>query len=207
MYGLNQYGVTAYSSDGDVTDSDILALSPDLLKYLPDYYQISTDGLFYQIIQAISKQFGKLMYKYNDAVNQLTIDTATWGLTKWEQDYGIDTNLEYSYESRKEVLNSKRKSTRTSTIDMIKDTAESFSGGEVSITEYNNEYYFIVQFIGVMGIPTNLQSFKNMLEEIKPAHLQYILKYSYTTWNFIKNDNLTWNSVIINTWNELKVYK
>lgn len=36
---------------------------------------------------------------------------------------------------------------------MIKNVAETFSGGEVNIIQDNPNYAFVVQFVGVKGIP------------------------------------------------------
>ena len=56
---------------------------------------------------------------------------------------------------------------------MIVDTAKAFSGGDVEVLEDAANHRFVVRFVGVKGIPRNMQGFINMLEEIKPAHLVY----------------------------------
>jgi len=63
-----------------------------------------------------------------------------------------------------------------------------------------------VQFVGVLGIPKNLEAFKEMLEIIKPVHLAYDFKYTYTVWDFIKNKPETWDNVKLDTWDGLKVF-
>ena len=88
---------------------------------------------------------------------------------------------------------------------MIKETAEAFSGGEVDVIEYPEESKFIVKFIGVKGIPRNMQGFIDMLETIKPAHLGYEFKYTFTVWNHLTG--LTWEQVNAMTWDELRVYE
>ncbi|GAD14194.1 hypothetical protein GBL_2411 [Geobacillus kaustophilus GBlys] len=87
---------------------------------------------------------------------------------------------------------------------MIQNAAAAFSGGEVEVIEYPSEYRFEVKFIGVKGIPPNMAGFIDMLEQIKPAHLAYSFKYTYTVWDAVKS--LTWAQVNTKTWNELKVY-
>ena len=85
---------------------------------------------------------------------------------------------------------------------MIKNTAESFSGGEVEIIENNPDYSFTVKFVGVKGVPSNMKGFLNMLETIKPAHLNYNIEYTYLTWKDIKQhkwgniNNYTWKDVM-----------
>ncbi len=204
-YGTTQYGLLQYgNSDSENNEDDIKVISPDLMKYMPNYYL--TSNVIKEIENANSLEIGRLNYKIADMQKQLSIDTATWGLIFWESEYGIETNLTMSYEDRRNVLNAKKKGQGTTTKEMIKSVAETFSGGEVEIIENNSTYAFIVKFIGAKGIPKNMQLFKDMLENIKPAHLAYSFEYSYAVWNVIEENKLTWNDMKEKTWNELKTY-
>ena len=87
---------------------------------------------------------------------------------------------------------------------MVKNVAEAFSGGEVDIIEKFSDYSFIVNFIGIKGIPQNIAGLIDSIEDIKPAHLGYSFKYTYTVWNFI--EKLTWQKVNSKKWDDLKVY-
>ncbi|MBW6408474.1 YmfQ family protein [Clostridium weizhouense] len=204
MYGLNNYGLIKYS-EKDSNEEEIKKYFIDLNKYVPSF--ISDIKEMQTIYSVQGTELGSLLYSINDLFNQIFIETATWGLTYWEEQYAIETNLNSSYEERREIIKAKKIGRGTTTKDMIKNVAEIFSGGEVNITEDNKNYSFIVQFIGVKGIPKNMQAFKNMLEDIKPAHLSYSFKYTFTIWDFIKEKNLDWNSAKNKLWNELKVYE
>ena len=87
---------------------------------------------------------------------------------------------------------------------MIKSVAIAFSGGEVDVQEYTNEYRFVVQFIGIRGIPQNMPGLISAIEEIKPAHLMYSFKYTYTAWQQI---NMTWQQAKTKTWGDLRIYE
>lgn len=177
----------------------------DLTKYVPLFiWGINEMKAIYDVQ---CTELGSLYYYSNDLLEQCFIDTATWGLLYWEEEYGIETNLNQSYEQRREILKAKKRGQGTTTKAMLKNAAEAFSGGEVNIIEDNANYSFEVWFVGVKGIPRNMQAFKNMIEDIKPAHLTYSFKYTYTIWNFIKEKNLTWNHAKTKTWKELKVYE
>ncbi|BCZ49434.1 hypothetical protein psyc5s11_55010 [Clostridium gelidum] len=176
----------------------------DLTKYVPTF--ISEISEMKAIYDVQGTELGSLLYYSKDLLNQFFINTATWGLIYWEDEYGIDTNLNMNYEDRRTVLKAKKRGQGTTTKEMIKNVAESFSGGEVNIIENNANYSFIVKFIGIKGIPKNMEAFKNMLEDIKPAHLGYVFEYTYTVWNVLKEKNLTWISSEVKTWDELKVY-
>ncbi|AQS09694.1 hypothetical protein CLOBY_18250 [Clostridium saccharobutylicum] len=203
-YGTTEYGLELYGLSESQNEDDIKAISPNLMKYMPDYY--ITSNVMKQIENANSLEIGRFNCKIDDMQKQLSIDTATWGLIYWENEYGIETNLTMSYEDRRNVLNAKRKGQGTTTKEMIKNVAETFSGGEVDIIEDNSNYAFIVKFIGIKGIPKNMQLFKNMLEDIKPAHLAYSFEYSYNVWNLIEGNKLTWDNSKEKTWDKLKTY-
>jgi hypothetical protein len=65
--------------------------------------------------------------------------------------------------------------------EMLKNTAEAFSGGEVEITELFDEYAFKLKFVGTKGTPRNIKDFMATIEEIKPAHLAHSYKFNYNT--------------------------
>ena len=201
-YGESQYGVLQFGEE-TIPDSDIELRAPDLMLLLPWFYK---GNITMQELQNLaSKELGRLYYHLEDLINQLFIDTATWGLSIYEKELGLITNQSLSYEERRELIKAKLWGRGTTTKQMIKETAEAFSGGEVDVTEYPAEYRFVVKFIGVKGIPRNMQGFIDMLEAIKPAHLAYEFKYTYTVWDFIKH--LTWNDVSGMTWDDLRVYE
>lgn len=204
MYGSSLYGTIGYSNSSYSSD-DINKRSPDLMAYMPDYYHNSR--VVINELNSQSYEVGKLLVTLDDIEKQLYINTATWGLEIYEKIYGIETNLNASYEDRREVIKAKMRGQGTITKAMIKNTAEAFSGGEVEIIEHPEDYYFIVKFVGVKGIPRNMSAFINMLEDIKPAHLDYELQYSYTVWNTVKAENVTWSNAKINTWDQLKTYE
>lgn len=202
-YGANKYGEYKYGKEGSFIPPDIDKCDIDLMKYLPWYYQNSK--VMKEIQSSISKEFCILDYYVKDLEKQFFIDTATWGLSIYEKELGLQTNMSLTYEERREIIKAKLRGHGTTTKEMIKNTAEAFSGGEVDVIEYPEESKFIVKFIGIKGIPRNMQGFIDMLETIKPAHLAYEFKYTYTVWNHLTN--LTWGQANAMTWDELRVYE
>ncbi|MBZ9635489.1 YmfQ family protein [Clostridium sp. FP1] len=203
MYGSVEYGTNKYDSDVSAEDEKIKPYIPDLMKYLPPYYKPSKAMI--NIQESNAKEIGRFNYSKKDLLNQFYVDTATWGLNRYEKNLGIVTDLNKSYEDRREIIYAKKRGTGTATKKMIKNTAEAFSGGEVNVIEDNENSCFIVKFIGVRGIPKNMASFKEMLETIKPAHLGYDFAYTYTVWDSIKK--ITWEQAKTKTWDELRVYE
>lgn len=204
MYGTEQYGTTQYSQEQPVADEEIKPYKPDLLYRLPPHLK---DTLEFKTWDDVSSyELGLSAWQEEDILNQCFVDTATWGLTFWEKVLDITTDLNKSYEERREIIKAKLRGSGTTTTQMIKNTAESFSGGECNVIQHPENYSFTVQFVGIKGIPRNMQAFKDMLEEIKPAHLNYDFKYTYTVWGFLSQKNLTWGQASSKTWGDLKVY-
>lgn len=204
MYGSNQYGVVKYA-ENTITPEDVEKYKIDLTKYVPPFViEIPEMKASYDVQ---GTELGSFLYYSDDVKKQIRIDTATWALIYWEERYGIETNLDLSYEQRREMIKAKKRGQGTTTMQMIKNVAEVFSGGEVNVIENTGPYIFTIQFVGVKGIPRNMQAFINMLEDIKPAHLGYEFKYTYTVWSFLKEKKLTWNNSKAKTWDQLKVYE
>lgn len=204
MYGTENYGANEYSRELQVTDDELKPYKPELLKYVAPFLRGVTE--FKAWDETCGYELGLLALWQEGIVKQFFIETSTWGLVYWENQYGIATDLNKTYEGRREVIKAKIMGSGTATKGMIKNTAEAFSGGEVNIIEFPENYSFTVQFVGVLGIPQNLEAFKEILETIKPAHLGYDFKYTYTVWDFLKNKPTLWDNVKINTWDNLKIY-
>lgn len=205
MYGQYKYGEYRYGEEGIPGSQDIDLSIPNLMKYLPWYYGKS--ATMKEIQESIAKEFGIFGYYMENAQKQFFVDTATWGLNNYEKELGIKTNMNLDFEERREIIKAKLRGRGTTTKEMIKNTAEAFSGGEVDVIEYPEEYRFIVKFIGVKGIPKNMQGFIEMLETIKPAHLAYKFKYTYTTCQMLIDWNVTCDEAKTMTCTELKTYE
>ena len=177
----------------------------NLLDYLPLFYHNS--NIVKSFIDSNSIEANILKDYVEDLNNNLYVKTATWGLNLFEEELGLATDKSISYEERRERILAKKRGNGTTTKAMIKNTAEAFSGGEVEVIENFNDYSFIVKFVGIKGIPKNLTLFKNMIEEIKPAHLNYELAFTYTVWNMVMATDNTWNDFNNKTWVELMTYE
>ncbi len=202
MYGKNQYGLSQYAQEKSA-DAEQKDYYVDLARYSPPF--LAQVRELKAIYETEGYAVGLLEHELSDLLDQCFISTATWGLSRWEQVYGLVTNMALSYEQRREILMAKLKGQGTTTPQMIRETAETFSGGEIEMVEDNPHYRFIVRFIGIKGIPRNMNAFIAMLEDIKPAHLSYSFEYRYTIWNELINQS--WNSVAGITWDGMRILK
>lgn len=203
MYGDNIYGLFNYGKETTLTEDEINSNKPKLLEYLPHFLRGVLE--FKEWDNVSGYEISKLNLDIKDLIAQCFIDTATWGLNLWEEQIGVLTDINKSYEERREIIKARLRGSGTVTKKMIKETAEAFSGGDVDIIEHTESYSFTVRFVGVKGIPKNMAAFIEMINTIKPAHLDYDIKYTYTVWNDIKPK--AWSNLSNKTWNELKVYE
>ena len=207
MYSKKIYGVSPYLDiPKKAQDKEEIEIKreTDLLEYLPSFYHNS--DVIKSFMESNSIEVDTLKAYIEDLIKNLYIKTATWGLDLFEEELGLVTDKSISYEERRERILAKKRGNGTTTKAMIKNTAEAFSGGEVEVIENFNDYSFVVKFVGVKGIPKNLTLFKNMIEEIKPAHLNYELAFTYTVWDMIVSKSNTWSNFNNKTWVELMTY-
>lgn len=156
----------------------------NLIDMLPSFYYNSDFVKAYMSSQTVEYDFIK--ESIEDLVNNLYVNTATWGLDYLEEELGLETDKSKSYEERRERIKAKKRGNGTTTIKMLKDTALAFECGEVEVTEMYNDYIFKLKFVSQKGRPKNLDDFKNAIDEIKPAHLAYILEFMFNTHQQLK---------------------
>lgn len=201
-YGQSLYGALTYAGQADDMEPPKPG-SVRLMDYLPDYYRgvVTME----ELQDTLGIEIDSLITSVVQVQDQAYLETATWSLARWEQELGLSTDPSKSLISRREMIKAKRRGVGTTTPQMIQRTASAFSGGDVWVEEIPGEYRFIVRFVGTLGIPPNMAGPIQILEEIKPAHLDYSFVYSYTWWDSLKQ--LTWNAAKSQTWDELKIFE
>lgn len=197
-YGTTPYGVVSYGQTQLPTTE---RPAPDLLSYLPTYYR--TSRVMTGIQGALGTELGKLWRALDEILAQVFVRTATWGLDRWEQELGIQTDPSRPIDYRRSMVLAKLRGVGTSTVALIQSVASSFSGGECDVIEYPAEYRFVVKFIGTRGIPPNLGDLTEAIEDVKPAHLAFSYAYTYMVWN--ETPTYTWDQVRAMTWDQLSV--
>jgi hypothetical protein len=149
---------------------EIIGLLPEFLRESPEYRAIAV---------AAGKQFDKLEANIDDVLNQFFIDSATWGLSLWEKDYGIPTNINKPIEEKRSNLKAKKRGVGTVDKELIKSTAEAYYGGEVEVIGRPRELEGVIKFISNYGVPSNLDDVKKALFEIIPAHMDLTFEFTY----------------------------
>jgi len=176
----------------------------DLIVYVPECLR---EIIEMQVIQStVSLQANELKTALDNMQKQKFIQTSTgFGLSYWEKEYGISSNASLNDKFRREIIIAKIRGTGTTTKELIKQIAQSYSGGEVEVIEVTEKYKFIVKFVSIKGIPPNMDGLTNTINEIKPAHLNFEFSYTYNTWGMVRG--LTWNQASQMSWDNLRIYE
>lgn len=179
----------------------------NLMELLPPYYN---GNLSMEKLQGIlTEKINELANNLNETIDECFVNTASALLSRYEKIYGLEVDVSKSDEFRRERIRAKIRGTGTVTKQMIQEVAKSYSNGEVEVIEDNENYRFIIKFIGTKGIPANMADLRLTIEEIKPAHLTFEFEFTWLTWDEFDGYNKTWNEwdSLNLTWDEFEVYK
>ncbi len=179
----------------------------DMSDYLPQYYE--EFRIVQNVLDREANEFVALNGAIKTVLDQFFIDTATYGLARWEKACGIPTDETKPIEQRRAVVKSKIRGVGTVTVALIKSVAEAYDSGEVNVAEDSANYSIKITFIGNRGIPPNLNDTKAALREIIPAHLGITYEFTYLRWDEVDSFGWTWNVLdsMSLTWDEFEVYK
>ena len=180
---LDYYG--SNSNYDTLTIDDLNKRRVDLSKYVPEF--LYNEKTLNKIYKAQEEQLALTLWQSDDLLNQCFIGTATWALSYWEEQYGIKTNINLSYEERREIVRAKIRGQGLCTKEMLKNVCKSFNGGTVDVIENSGPYTFTIRFIDTKGVPKNIEKLKEVINEIKPAHLLVDYQFKYNTVGYIKD--------------------
>lgn len=156
--------------------------------YLPPMYSELVD--VQTMIDAEASEVIRLQAKLNEVLDQFYVNSASYGLDRWEKEVGIETIPQRSTESRQHYINAKLRGHGVVTKDSMKSVVDAFYYSEV--TEKPRDYTVSVKLLGKRGIPKNLEDIDVAVTDIIPAHLANEYEFTYATWGEIGDVGLTW---------------
>lgn len=118
-------------------------------------------------------------------------------VANYERFMELDYKNGWSLQDRKDRIIYTLLSKNIFTPHVLKEQAKIFTNGEIEVIENYNDYSFIIKFTSVVGIPSNLDNFKNFIYINKPAHLNFSIEFRYNTHNQVAY--LTHNSLKLKT--------
>nr|DAS50099.1 MAG TPA: tail protein [Caudoviricetes sp.] len=104
-------------------------------------------------------------------------------VANYERFMELDYKNGWSLQDRKNRIIYTLLSKNIFTPHVLKEQAKIFTNGEIEVIENYNDYSFIIKFTSVVGIPQNLDNFKNFIYINKPAHLNFSIEFRYNTHN------------------------
>jgi hypothetical protein len=150
-----------------------------LIARYPDFLAGSAE--FCDLQDALEPEV-RALWEYRDSIlDQLNVETATWGLKYWEQTLGITVDEGKDLAFRRSRIRAKLRGVGVTTVAMIQNVSESFSNGEVAVTEFADQFHLEIKFVGTLGIPPNMDDLTATLREIMPAHLQWDYIFIFNT--------------------------
>ncbi|MCM3493246.1 YmfQ family protein [Paenibacillus lactis] len=147
------------------------------MGYLPSFYHGIRD--MKAIANAEGAELDKLDERLVDLIDQYYPETATWALSRYEQDLSIPVSPSKPLEQRRSVVISKMRGSGKVSASMLKNVAQAYERGSIEVSVQPAEYKVTIHFRDTLGIPPNLSDLQSAIEAIKPAHMavDYALRY------------------------------
>ncbi|HBH1439115.1 TPA: YmfQ family protein [Clostridioides difficile] len=136
-----------------------------LLTLSPIYEQSLVMNSIYE---AIGSEFDNLELLNEEIELQLFPQSATWGLSFWENRVGLTTNIDEDIEIRRRKVIAKLQSKYIMTPKRMSMILQSYTGANIKINENISPYTFGVELTSTQGFPRDLYKRVNV---IKPSHL------------------------------------
>lgn len=146
----------------------------DIKRYLPPF--LFKDEINGDLYDSVEKELQLLYDRIEDYRKQRYIQTATWTLTKREEQYALPLDSSFNYENRRNKIFAKRGIAGTATPLRMKQVVERLIVGTAYIIEHEYEDMITIKIEG--SIP-NLDELLEIVEQIKPAHIGVIYEYVY----------------------------
>lgn len=170
-----------------------------MIKYISN---IARNSLMEDLFNSIEMQVDigrKDISQYNTYT--FIIDSTEETISRWEKFMELKPVDNYLLQDRIERVIYTIQAKGIFTPSFLKEQAKIFTNGEIEVIENFNDYHFIISFTSVIGIPPNMDNFKEMVDLNKPAHLTYEIRIRYRTWGELSP--YKWKELEPFTWDEI----
>ena len=149
-------------------------------RYLPTF--IAKGEIIKDIYDSQQSELDILNGNIQDLINNLFVDTATWGLEYFEKKYNIPINLEDTLENRRSRILARMVSKgQPFTKETIEAIANQFTNGDVEVEQHLEDDYFTIKFVSTLGIPPKIQDVYDAINDVKASWLDVTYEFKYNT--------------------------
>lgn len=144
----------------------------DILKYLPGF--LRSDSNFSAGANSCSMEHERIRLQLQDIFQQLFIESATWGLSYWENTLELTPNKGDTYMQRRKRILLKLQSNQTSTVEFMTALAKRYfaSNAVFEVEEDNKNYAFRII---ADAVSYDIDGLIEAINIYKPAHLAFII--------------------------------
>lgn len=128
--------------------------------------------------QAVANVFSRLTEFCESVRNNMFFDTLDIeGVEWWEAQLKITPTASQTLSDRRSKIQAKYLSKNKNTIRLIQNVCNSWKNGEVEVDFVDGKIE--VQFVGSYGVPSDLDTLKESIEDVKNARLPLVWVYRY----------------------------
>lgn len=130
------------------------------------------------LINAVAQVLTQIDTKLTEVYLNFYFSTLTPdGVEYFEKLLKITPTQGQSLEDRRSVIRAKWLSKNHSSIGLIQIVCDAWKNGEVVADFVSGKLQ--IKFVGEYGVPQDLDSLTSAIDEIKPAHIPFVLLYKY----------------------------
>lgn len=156
------------------------------------------DNITKYICKVTQAQIEDIEIKITDIKKNMFLNGATWGIDIFEKELNIEYTEDKTIDERKAIISAKWRGSGKLTLELIRDTVKAYTTNVVNV-HFNGT--IVIDFSDKIGMPSDIKSLMNSIEEIKPAHLGVDYIFKFRTWgelkqfNWARLNNFTWQKV------------
>lgn len=133
---------------------------------------------FRDLQEALEPELLELWTARDSAMDQLCVESASWGLRYWERTLGLPAEAGKDLEVRRSRVRSRLLGADVSTVSLVERVAEIHAGLPARVEEHPERFWADICFDEAEGVPRDLEGLVEALREIMPAHLGWGFRFS-----------------------------
>lgn len=183
-----------------------MSVLSDMLGMIPEF--VRDDPMMQAYYEAVAPELETLFAEGLAAPGQAWVLTVSSEIDRLERIFGIIPNPLESLETRRSKLTAKLRGGLVSTLASLRETAESYAGVGIDITEDPSTYTLEISILNYLGVPAYLEALKASILAATPAHLAVLFTLRWLIWNELITRADTWDTIYAAgiTWAALKEY-